>query len=591
MRLTTTLFLLMCATSIISAQNVPANRVTDWSQAGHVDSLPVFNNIVNIMSHGGVADGVTPNDVAFSRALASLNGNAGTIYLPAGTYLFNQNIDITIDSVIIKGDGLATKLIFDLNHAAVNLINIAGIFDLNTYVLTTQANKGASFLVIDNTADLSTNSYLFINDYNTSLIFSSWAYQSLGQMVQVKSISNDTVFLNQPLRYTYPTGANTFIKKVSPVKEVGIECLYIERRDSTTQQTDNINFNKTANCWVVGIESNLTNFSHVSINYSTHILVRGCYFHHAHSYGSGGEAYGTTLQYGSGDCLIENNIFEHLRHSMLVQAGANGNVLSYNYSFDPYWTQPPFPTNAGGDMVCHGNYPYCNLFEGNIGQSIVVDDSHGINGPYNTFFRNRAELYGIFTSSNPASDTVNYIGNEITNTGASLGFYLLNGNGHYEQANNVKTVITPANTSIKDSSLYLTGYPGYWTNKNGYPSIGEPSTYNQGSNTAKDRYTSSTKTDCARNPKFVGIKDILNNKLEVSISPNPFTNILQIDLGNNNSPTYSIYNLSGQMVLSGKLSSGENNINVAALSLGIYILELTDYTGANSRNKIVKVTD
>ena len=66
---------------------------------------------------------------------------------------------------------------------------------------------------------------------------------------------------------------------------------------------------------------------------------------------------------------------------------------------DPFWTGTVLPSDAAGDLVLHGNYPYANLFEGNILQNLVVDDSHGLNGPYNTFFRNRADNYGIVMSN------------------------------------------------------------------------------------------------------------------------------------------------------------------------------------------------
>jgi hypothetical protein len=39
-------------------------------------------------------------------------------------------------------------------------------------------------------------------------------------------------------------------------------------------------------------------------------------------YGGGGKGYGISAEYTSGQCLIENNIFKHLSHSMLVQSGA-----------------------------------------------------------------------------------------------------------------------------------------------------------------------------------------------------------------------------------------------------------------------------
>jgi hypothetical protein len=57
-------------------------------------------------------------------------------------------------------------------------------------------------------------------------------------------------------------------------------------------------------------------------------------------------------------------------------------------------------------MVLHGNYPFANLFEGNINQNTVIDNSHGKNGPYNTFFRNRSELWGVVMNNSPATDSV-----------------------------------------------------------------------------------------------------------------------------------------------------------------------------------------
>lgn len=166
-------------------------------------------------------------------------------------------------------------------------------------------------------------------------------------------------------------------------KSVGLECLKINRLDASVGQTTNIAFDFAVDCWVTGVESNNCNFGHLVFTKSTNCYVYGNYFHDAFAYGGGGQAYGVVLQYTSGECLIENNIFKHLRHSMLVQAGANGNVCAFNYSLDPNWTS--FPSNSAGDIVMHGNYVFMNLIEENICQNIVVDASHGINGPYNTF--------------------------------------------------------------------------------------------------------------------------------------------------------------------------------------------------------------
>ena len=96
---------------------------------------------------------------------------------------------------------------------------------------------------------------------------------------------------------------------------------------------------------------------------------------------------------------------------MLLQAGTNGNIYSYNYSLQQKRTE--LPSDAAGDIVLHGNYPYANLFEGNIAQNIGGDASHGMNGPANVFFRNRALHYGIAFSAGSGDSSI-VIYNEVT---------------------------------------------------------------------------------------------------------------------------------------------------------------------------------
>lgn len=566
------------------AQTIPASRTTNWQKAGLADTLPEYGNVVNIMNHGAVADGVTSNNTAFNNAVSALNGQPGTVYIPAGNYLFTQAINITTDSIIIRGDGTATRLLFNLGHTNENMFNIKGTISSTIFDVPNAIQRNDTALIAISVSGINTGDYILLTNNDSSIIFSPWAMRSTGQILKVKSVTGNKLTVDNTIRRHYPAASNAIIKQITPVQGVGIECLYIERKDSTAQQTNNIDFTYAANCWVTGIESNMTNFSHIAVNYSTHILIRGNYFHHAHAYGEGGQGYGTTLEYTSGDCLIENNIFEHLRHSILVQAGANGNVFAYNYSIDPYWTQPPLPANSAGDIVCHGNYPYLNLFEGNIIQNIVVDESHGINGPFNTFYRNRAEQYGIFTVA-AASDSQNYAVNEITN---ATGYYLLTGLGFFESGNNVKGTIMPAGSSTPaENSLYRNAPPGYWPAHVAYPSIGTPHAYNQGTHSAKQRYATGQKTDCRRNPVYVNIGDIENHST-ITISPNPFTESIRINTGDINCTQYSLYNITGRVVLSGKLRGSHTIINTFSLPEGLYILEISDNNGYHIFNKLLK---
>ena len=231
--------------------------------------------------------------------------------------------------------------------------------------------------------------------------------------------------------------------------QCNISALKIKRNDATSGQTSNLFFNYAVNCWVKGVELENCNYAHINLQSSANITLSGNYIHDGFSYGSGGKAYGIVLQFGTSDNLIVDNIVKHLRHSFLLQAAANGNVIAYNYSYDPYWTEGWFPVASAGDVVLHGNYPYANLFEGNIFQNLVIDNSHGINGPYNTFFRNRIESYGIVMNNN-SGDNMNFIANEITGSGLLKGLYTISGN-HTAIGNNIKGSLQ--NGIVSETSL------------------------------------------------------------------------------------------------------------------------------------------
>ncbi len=342
--------------------------------------------------------------------------------------------------------------------------------------ITVSADKGATTLNVNSTAGFAAGDYIRLSQNDSALVASAWALGSVGQLVQINSISSNTIFLNSPLRKNYSLTDVPKITRLQPATGSGIECLSIKRLDASSWQSSNIRIENAAKCWVKNIESDSTNFAHVNITSATNIQVTGSNFHGAFAYGGSGQGYGVVLQSTSGECLVENNTFQHLRHSMLLQSGANGNVLSYNYSTQPYWSDasPVIPTDAAGDMVLHGNWPYANLFEGNYGQNMIIDNSHGVNGPFNTFFRNRGANYGLFMNVG-AGDSSNLMGNEITNI--TNGMYMLTGSGNLEWANRVRGVIFPALTlTLNEASLYRSSPPEFFSSSYPYPSFGPPNT-------------------------------------------------------------------------------------------------------------------
>jgi hypothetical protein len=162
----------------------------------------------------------------------------------------------------------------------------------------------------------------------------------------------------------------------------------------------------------------------------------------------------------------------------------NGNVLGYNYSFNV--TASEHGADAG-DIAMHGNYPYANLFEGNVVQHIWIDNSHGANGPYNLYFRNRAARNG-FNMTDSKGHKQSVIGNECFKGGLYAQLtagdgYRLQGSDHFAYGNNsVADGLQPPNTGdLADYSYYLgpnptqpPPLPSWWKITNAIPTIGPP---------------------------------------------------------------------------------------------------------------------
>src|SRR6185369_10284641 len=101
--------------------------------------------------------------------------------------------------------------------------------------------------------------------------------------------------------------------------------------------------------------------------------------------------YGIELRLST-SCLVENNIFDHLYASLLMNSGASGCVIGYNYITRTYNSDPTYMIS--GLSANHGDHPMMNLWEGNIGNELQTDNFWG-SSSHQTFFRNN------FTGTDP----------------------------------------------------------------------------------------------------------------------------------------------------------------------------------------------
>ncbi|MEO1260653.1 MAG: T9SS type A sorting domain-containing protein [Bacteroidota bacterium] len=568
-------------------QNIPANKLTDWSKAGLLDPPPVFDT-VNVAANGIIGDGSTSNSLALQQLMES-HDDPTVFFFPAGNYFFDQAISLSTGQVLKGASAEETVFSFDLNGEN-DAIEISGNVTSVRSNINADNPEALNNFSVESVGAFHADDFIRIQFDDSQLVTSSWAEKSTGQVLKILGFGGDKIVTSNLIRRAIHLSENPYVEKIDPVQFAGIECLHIERLDMTMVQTSNILLEFAANCWVKGVSSHNGNFAHVELENCAHVHVTGCHFKDAFNYGSGGQGYGVVLEFNTSDCLVDNNVFDHLRHSMLLQAGANGNVLSYNYSINPFWNEVGLPEDSAGDLVLHGNYPYLNLFEGNVVQNIVIDDSHGANGAGNMFYRNRAELYGIFMNDGVPSDGQSFIGNEITSTNFFLGFYDLAGINHFEYGNNVKGAVVPDGTqSISSNSLYLTESPAYFSAINlEIPSVGFPNNLNMGTIPAQQRIIENELTQCEiEEPVIINFVENLNTEINWHIYPNPANGYLKID-GDIIVSNYAlkISAVNGAIVLIKKNATAE--VDISALENGIYILTLENEKGVlNKKISIV----
>ncbi len=560
------------------SQIIEPGRAVDWKSA-YNGFNPIFPTLqINILDFGALGDGITDDHQAISDAISSLEDEGGTIYFPPGNYLINSPINFSND-IVFKGQGAdSTILIFDLGGQALNCINISKAQTTNFISVSSGFTKESNKLYCPDCEDLEKGDFAEIiqDNGNWDIAPADWAQNTVGQIIRVEDVLEDTIWFNNPLRIEYSEDLNPRIRSIIPIQNCGIECLKIKRIDEPEEGAgSNINFSFAANCLIRGVESDSSVGSHISVYHSTNIWFTGNYIHHAFTYdGAGTRGYGIQLSQHSGECYIADNIFRHLRHSMMVKSGANGNVFAYNYSLEPNRSEP-IPT-LSGDISLHGHFAYSNLFEGNIVQNIIIDHYWGPSGPWNTMLRNRAELFGILMTENEEYETSyqNFVGNETSNIITPYGQFITTGNNHFKYGNNIRGNAVPEGSEdFTDTSYYLSGQPPFWTSEYAWPPIGYPNKLDEFTIPAKQRFLDGDYTLC-NDSTVSGIGEKI--RLPVfNVWPNPASEKVFFKLKRYEDLDISIYDAKGRRIYHNHLNNNllTQSINISFIKQGgIYLI-------------------
>ena len=209
----------------------------------------------------------------------------------------------------------------------------------------------------------------------------------LGQMLEIASVSGNTVSFTTPLhiafdtahpaqltRYTVPYGA----------KHAGVEDLYVRGG-----QDDNITLRFALYSWVKNVESDWSiGRQHRPRQLLPLRAARQLRPRHPEARTRAAAATCSRWPRYTADSLVENNIFINGNKVMVMRASGGGNVIGYNYFDNGYIGNNPGWMETGLN-ASHMATPHFELFEGNQAFNIDGDDTWG-GAVYNTFFRNHA---------------------------------------------------------------------------------------------------------------------------------------------------------------------------------------------------------
>jgi hypothetical protein len=382
------LALLQPARAQLWASLLTSSQAIDWSHAG-VGPIPL---------RAAACARLTPaaTVAAINSALASCPPGK-TVYLSPGTYSISATIHIP-SMVTLRGAG-ADQTILNATGQGDTVVSLGnGWASYQPLRIASGATAGSTRIMLEKAAGIVPGMYLAVAENNDPRFVTAAGSQALctqcdggwtpvgrlarGQIVEVTGVFGDVVTF-APGLYSAYTLSPVAVPFSMGAQYAGVEDLQVYANN--TGYGANFYLQACAYCWVKGVESNYADGDHVSIEWGFRDEIRDSYFSNAYLHEPGTHDSDIRLALKTTATLVENNIVERTHQSVLLQYGAAGNVVAYNY------TTGEFDSGAirymVGGVFLHGAHPQFNLVEGNVITKLDQDSTWG-SSSHTTAFRN-----------------------------------------------------------------------------------------------------------------------------------------------------------------------------------------------------------
>ena len=383
---------------------MPLERRTTWNPGipGGVPARTTVCATINASSYGNGSSDAT----AGIQAALDACPVGQVVQLSAGDFKITSTLVIT-KGIVLRGQGpTQTKLKMPVGTNA-NLITVGQQWFpgfVQSTNLASDAVKGSQAAVLVSNPGLTTGEIVLV-DQLTDTNISKWSSQSppgdhsrtwctrpdrpLGQVMEVASVSGNTISFTTPFHISYQTAFTAQLSRLAnqglltPVlKYGGVEDLCVS---GGSLGQGNV-WLHAAYSWIKNVESDYQDGLSIALDGSFRCIVRDSYIHSTQAPRPGGGGYGIALSWYAADNLIENNIVWNMNKVMVMRATGGGNVIGYNYMEDGWIDYNPAWVEVGLN-ASHMTTPHFELFEGNQSFNFDGDDVWG-GAVYITVFRN-----------------------------------------------------------------------------------------------------------------------------------------------------------------------------------------------------------
>jgi hypothetical protein len=344
-------FLALGPGNLISAELIPPDRRIDWSQSGIPGGVPKRTKVAATIAASTYGHGTTDATAAIQAALNACPADQ-VVYLPAGTYRIDGSLSIP-SHVTLRGAGSKATFL-DAHGSGKSLIRFGqsvSPYAANSTAITGGATRGSGRITVASASGISVGSYLLVTQLNDSRFVTikggegqcTWCdgglgwkgTRAMGQIVEVSSVNGGSIGISPSLYIDYSAALSPLASPFAAgARYAGAEDLQVVMNN--TGYTATFLMGGSAYCWIRNIESNYTDGDHVQAFWSYRCEIRDSYFHDAFHHTPGQTDADVFIASKSSGFLIENNILRRMHVSIMLNWGAAGNVVAYNYSANDF---------------------------------------------------------------------------------------------------------------------------------------------------------------------------------------------------------------------------------------------------------------